>query len=141
MTAQEIFDKVTTHLLTQNRQSRKDIFNTGYESCAYRGDDGLMCAVGVLIPDELYDPRFEGLCPPLNYSDVCAPDLDRRFWFVDVLKQIGIAEQDLGLLADLQSIHDSHTPAEWPSQLELLAGAKRLSLPDALVQALNKGNS
>ena len=27
--------------------------------CMYRGQDGCMCAVGALIPDELYDPLIE----------------------------------------------------------------------------------
>lgn len=27
--------------------------------CMYRGQDGCMCAVGALIPDELYDPKIE----------------------------------------------------------------------------------
>lgn len=53
MNAQEIFDKVVTHLRTQ--KSRAMLGN----SCAYRAPDGKMCAVGCLIPDELYDPKME----------------------------------------------------------------------------------
>lgn len=52
--AQEIFDLVTTHLFTQNRRAEQ------YDgACAYRFD-GLRCAVGVLIPDNVYCPAFEG---------------------------------------------------------------------------------
>lgn len=58
MTNQEIFDKVATHLLTQKAKSMA-IISDDY-SCAYRGDDGLKCAVGCLIPDDKYDPTMEG---------------------------------------------------------------------------------
>lgn len=30
------------------------------KACAYRGADQTMCAVGCLIPDEVYDPGMEG---------------------------------------------------------------------------------
>lgn len=30
-----------------------------YTVCRYRNPDGLKCAVGEFIPDEVYDPRFE----------------------------------------------------------------------------------
>lgn len=57
MTAQEIFDKVAAHLKKQRACSMRP-GNTG--ECAYRGKNRLKCAVGALIPDELYKRRFEG---------------------------------------------------------------------------------
>ena len=54
--AQEVFDIVVNHLVTQRRPAYNDIRN-----CVYRAPDGLRCAVGVLIPDDLYDPEFEGV--------------------------------------------------------------------------------
>ena len=57
MEAQEIFDTVATHLLKQGRRAvNPDI----PEMCHYRGAGGTACAVGVLIPDEVYDPMMEG---------------------------------------------------------------------------------
>jgi hypothetical protein len=53
MTIQEIFDKVTTHLLTQRKQSKEG------KVCLYRGPNGTMCAVGCLIKDEFYDGGLE----------------------------------------------------------------------------------
>jgi len=47
MTAQEIFDKVWHHMSTQKVQS---LSKTG--NCAYRGDNGMACAVGCLLDDE-----------------------------------------------------------------------------------------
>ena len=55
--------------------TRQDLFNTAYAGlkaqgfkqslgsrghCQYRGEDGCKCAVGHLIPDERYNPSFEG---------------------------------------------------------------------------------
>ena len=56
MTNQEAFDKVKAHLLLQN--SRALYKNHG---CRYKDQDGKKCAVGCLIPDELYEDRFEAL--------------------------------------------------------------------------------
>lgn len=53
MDKQEIFEKVATHLFTQGERAM------GIEVCQYRADNGRMCAVGCLIPDELYNPRME----------------------------------------------------------------------------------
>lgn len=51
MTNEEIFEKVRTHLLTQNAKSMIDGI------CLYRGPNGLKCAVGCLIEDEHFDPE------------------------------------------------------------------------------------
>jgi hypothetical protein len=52
--AQEVFDLVVEHLFTQGRPAYD-----GISGCMYRAAGGLRCAVGVLIPDDLYDPAFE----------------------------------------------------------------------------------
>lgn len=52
---QTIFNRVVIGLFNQGRQSRNDSV-----VCRYRSDNGLKCAVGLLIPDELYTPNFEG---------------------------------------------------------------------------------
>ena len=52
--AQEVFDLVVEHLFAQGRPAYDDS-----QGCMYRTYDGLRCAVGVLIPDDLYDPAFE----------------------------------------------------------------------------------
>jgi len=55
LTKQETFDKVAVHLIKQGKQSV-----SGYSGgCAYRGDNGLRCAVGALIPDDLYDDEMD----------------------------------------------------------------------------------
>jgi hypothetical protein len=54
MRAQEIFDTVATHLFTQGRRAINDI-----DRCLYKTDSGLKCAVGCLIPDDMYSSKME----------------------------------------------------------------------------------
>ena len=56
MEPQQIFNKVATHLLKQNKRS----IDKGTDVCLYRGPNGTKCAVGVLIPDSLYLKTMEG---------------------------------------------------------------------------------
>jgi hypothetical protein len=60
LTPQQIFDIVATHL---RKQGRKSMYKNQIDdlSCAYRGQDGAKCAVGCLILDSEYNPRFEGI--------------------------------------------------------------------------------
>lgn len=53
--AQEVFNIIVAHLFKQNRRAQ----NADGDGCAYR-DGELRCAVGVLIPDDLYSPNLEG---------------------------------------------------------------------------------
>jgi len=55
-TLQEVFDIVSNHLLTQGKMS---VGIDGF--CAYRGENGMKCAAGVLIPDDQYKPAMEGI--------------------------------------------------------------------------------
>ncbi len=52
---QEIFDYVVSHLRAQGARSLND-----ENECTYRSVDGYSCAVGCLIPDDLYTPSLEG---------------------------------------------------------------------------------
>jgi hypothetical protein len=55
MTNQQVFNKVIRHLRRQGKAAVVD------GVCAYRASDGSKCAVGCLIPDELYHPYMEGV--------------------------------------------------------------------------------
>lgn len=59
LTHQEIYDQVCAHLAKQGRRSMIPI--NGKAICAYRGNGGTKCAVGALIPDELYTAKLEGV--------------------------------------------------------------------------------
>jgi len=60
-TAQEIFDAVVKHLAKQKRKCAIPTSETGSktDTCKYR-HNGYACAIGHLIPDEVYDPKMEG---------------------------------------------------------------------------------
>lgn len=114
MNAQEAFNIAATHLLNQNQQARKP----GNVACSYRAEvDGkvLKCAVGALIPDEVYKPEMENkniLGLTLNFPEVCEP-----------LKDVPKA-----LLRDLQYLHDTSQPRYWRQGLRDVA--LRYSLND-----------
>lgn len=110
MTNQEIFDKVLNHLRQQGHAAT--VFINGETSCRYRAGDGGMCAVGCLIPDELYTPEIEDngvfLVERLLRGEICAekePDVE-MLW--STLQQVGIAADQLPLLRKLQSAHDGN---------------------------------
>ena len=104
-TAQEVFDFITHHLLTQNEAS---LLELGKTSCAYRGTKGLKCAAGCLIPDNLYLKSFEG-----------------QTWRY-VSKALGMTNHEK-LVSSLQDIHDCYPVESWVYELNFLAESCNLS--------------
>ena len=100
MDNQEVYDKVKAHLLSQNRKSLD-----ANGECSYRGDNGAMCAVGVLIPDDMYHASMEGnSCTSGNLSEA--------------LVYLGI---DQFFAKELQRLHDNVSIDIWPTALERIA--------------------
>jgi len=97
MEAQEIFDTVATHLF---KQGQRAVRGQADGLCAYRGEGGLKCAVGVLIPDQLYTEMMEGstVSGLLDEAEWELPE-----WMAD----------NQSLLRDLQEAHD--TMCNWES--------------------------
>ncbi len=89
MTPQEIYDKVVSHLATQGKRSVDDKY------CRYHGDDGSMCAVGVLIPKEDYFPE-------IDQGNRSIKNLIQQY--TDKFPEW--MSENLGLLSELQSVHD-----------------------------------
>ena len=118
MNKQEIFDRVYKHMLTQNKRS----INDEGSACAYRGHGGLMCAVGCLIPDELYTPQLEGCIVVKN------PKVQEALVAAKVLDVVGSSDE-LEFLKCLQRIHDISPLHKWKSNLESLAKSRGLTLP------------
>ena len=106
MTKQEIFDRVARHLLTQKKHAMID------DTCAYRTPDGLKCAIGCLIPDELYTPKIEG------FSVDDGP-------VIEVLERTGLSCDEF--LYELQTIHDGAAVYFWAKELHTLASLHGLS--------------
>ena len=123
MNKQEIFDTVATHLF---RQGHRALLGDGI-SCAYRAPNGDMCAVGVLIPDELYDPCFEGM--PSRCLLRCAIKI--------LLPQWMRANEDL--LTSLQVCHDNSSWVEEDIKGELIAIAKNYGLDYGVLSGLQFG--
>jgi hypothetical protein len=115
MDRQQIFDTVKNHLLAQRERSYGCA--GGSIGCKYRLGD-MKCAVGVLIPDELYRPEMEGRSVSslisfvgLNPSQYQLPE-----WF----------KEHRRLLEKLQVIHDTDEPYQWEQELRELAVSEKL---------------
>lgn len=109
-TAQEIFDYVARHLLTQGKKS---VLPDTEDVCAYRGKDDCKCAAGCLIPDDRYKPEFE-----------------QKLW--NTAASFGIAQhfpeylEFLGLIRELQLVHDRYEPEAWKEALVEVAQVHHL---------------
>ena len=90
MTNQEAFDRVIIGLKTQNweRSTSED------DCCAYRGEGGRKCAVGLLIKDEEYAPRWDEIGIGV-----------RTLYYYKLLPK-SLLEVPPDLLEDLQFFHD-----------------------------------
>jgi hypothetical protein len=118
MTHQEIFNKVARHLLVQNKEAMDDKL-----TCMYRNDDGLKCAIGCLIPDELYTPDIEGT----GINDGGGDEV----WAI--LVQAGFnKEEDEELLSALQWLHDGQPPETWRERLRYMAAEFKLEFREEL---------
>jgi len=129
-TKQEAFDTVAKHLFEQGRASKRGVY------CAYRGEGGTKCAVGVLIPDELYDEEMDNTAysNPTGIFTVVRkfPELKRIF---------GRGKASIiPMLGDLQYLHDS---AEWgrTNTTSLRAALRRIAkdyrLSPAILETLS----
>lgn len=97
LTKQQIFDQVVTQIVTQGGQSKS---RDG--ACMYRGEHNRRCAVGAIMPDELYDINMEGEAVDdlLSHLDnVHSPLYDSEGIHF-------LAALDVTFLAELQIAHD-----------------------------------
>lgn len=94
MTPQEIFDEVATKLLAQKYRSYD--MDVG---CVYRGPNGNKCAVGHLIPDDMYR-RWMDL-DPLMYGSGVQSLVERRNEYLPPY-----FKDNVELLSRLQRVHD-----------------------------------
>lgn len=101
-TAQEVFDQVKTHLLTQMERA-VDIY-----SCRYRTHNGLKCAAGCLIADDEYTMDMEG-----------------RTWINLVIDSVAPTNYS-GMIIELQLVHDNFNPLEWEAKLKEIAKENKL---------------
>lgn len=95
-TAQEVFDQVARHLLTQNA---KAIGPTGCYDYVYLTPEGLKCAAGCLIADNEYSVDFEYEVWGSLVAQGVAPEAHEE------------------LITALQVVHDGWEVCEWPDRL------------------------
>lgn len=127
MTAQEMLNKVVTHLLTQNAKSMSE--DAVGETCLYRDGFGRSCSIGCLLPDEVYKPEMDLPQPNACYPGTGVISLTCRF--PEVLPYLTPSDRELNLmmLDDLQSVHDSYPVKMWPEQLRIVAQRYDLHYP------------
>lgn len=98
MTAQEIFDKVGSHLVKQGHRS---IADNGLD-CRYLASNGDMCAVGCLFTPGMYKKDMEGL----PVSELIAEKHMPEYF-----------EDNFDLLVQLQNAHDTSSVWKTPESL------------------------
>jgi hypothetical protein len=122
---QQLFDIAAPALLAQNARSERsnDITDIDGEIteviCAYRGKDGLKCAIGHIIPDSIYQEKMEGRAVLELYTTYA----DFRTLISDEWDN-----ELLTFLDKLQSVHDNYEPQKWRSALSDLACDFNLNL-------------
>ncbi len=103
-TAQEVFDQVKTHLLTQMQKC--NITSGVHVGCKYRlvkDEVKLACAAGCLISDEEYE--------------LIRPDDQAISSWSGLNKEGLVPDAHFHLVHKLQYAHDQFEPAEWEEQL------------------------
>lgn len=98
-TTEEVFEYIKHHLLTQMQQSKND-----KGACFYKNEQGLKCAAGCLIPDDMYNSNFE-----------------YKSWG-SLVRQKSVPEDHIGLIQRMQYIHDETPVSGWKLELDKLEG-------------------
>lgn len=115
---QGVFDFVVKKLREQGRAS------ANRRRCLYRGPHGMKCAVGQMIPDDLYDPKMD------DDGDTCSG-------LRHILPKIGQMD-NYELLAALQLAHDKCWTVSGASHADFCAElsciAERFGLNDKVVR-------
>lgn len=115
MTLQEIFDKVYTGLKGQNWQ-RSGVMVEGNFDCLYRCD-GLKCAAGHLIPDELYSNVIEGV----SFGD--------SMFFSEIYTALNLENDAIEFVSLLQQCHDDANDIE--KAMNDIAQDYKLTIPNS----------
>ncbi|CAB3758464.1 hypothetical protein [Paraburkholderia humisilvae] len=112
---QDVFDIVAWNLLRQNARA------TAFDrvKCLYRAPDGKRCAIGWLIPDDVYSKALEFF----GVRDIAARLIETDYG----AKFARFLYIHMPLLRDLQEMHDANLPVEWPVALRTIARRHRLN--------------
>lgn len=100
-TLEAVFQHVAQHMLKQSMPAIK----ANGVGCAYRGQDGMMCAVGFIIADDEYKPTLEGNGITSDLFDKYFDPLPEDTSVYDRHDEV-MRDPYRKLLYELQSIHD-----------------------------------
>ncbi len=114
LTNQTAFEIMVNHLLNQGEKSYD---NSTLATCVYRNPDGLKCAIGAILPDELYNSTMENKLAHALIKDYPAIG---KLW----------ENLSINLLAKMQYIHDSRNVDEWYNEFKAIADDFNLSMPE-----------
>ena len=117
LSTQDVFDVIAWNLLRQNARAREVHGDRSY--CRYRASDGRRCAIGFILPDEVYHHTLEGLAA----RDLAHQLINTNFGH-DFAK---LLYRDLDMLTALQKMHDRSPPAWWAVELSMIARRYGLS--------------
>lgn len=125
---QRVFNKVWDYFVVQKKPQSRGIGIFG--ACKYRSADGNKCAIGCLIPDELYSPEFdspgEGLSSAVDDLVTTIPEFRLALGSV-----VDLAEENMmRLLLSLQCAHDEYFD-EIEDALRNVASTYNLEVPSA----------
>ncbi len=110
MAKQDTFDTVVAHARKQGCKAETNADARNVRECRYRMPCGKKCFVGILIPEDMYDPEFEGDSPEGGLLST-------------LLEELG---HNVQLCLDLQQVHDNCDVAKWERELENVAEKHKL---------------
>ncbi|WP_395066127.1 hypothetical protein [Paraburkholderia silvatlantica] len=107
--AQDVFDVIAWQLLRQNARA------TAFDGvkCMYRAPDGKRCAIGWIMPDEVYHKTIEFM----GVRDIAQQMINTNY--ADAFARFLYRHMDL--LRDLQEMHDARMPCDWPVAMRVIA--------------------
>jgi hypothetical protein len=112
---QSVFDFIVRHLFKQGKRA------IGKYGCAYRvPDTNFKCAIGCLIPDDLYVKDIEGCSVRSIYEPRRSTSADK---LIEILQEIGfsvgsgIGKESFmdSFLRNMQAIHDNYV--SWDNEV------------------------
>jgi hypothetical protein len=111
LSAREIYERVSAHLLRQRAVSEDE-----NGSCRLRSAHGRKCAIGSLVRDEIYDPDIEGV--GISYYRHAQDGKLLQALYASNVNAYDPAIVDL--LIELEQVHDDASIEDWPHLLAAL---------------------
>lgn len=125
MTTQEAYETMRAYF---SRPGATYAYDDGAAMCQYRTRSGDKCAVGCLIPDELYERRFEDYVAAVGLMSLIEAEENHALFAI-------FADIDLDFLVAAQDAHDKNATRDnanislFLAELDLVAEYHKLKVP------------